>query len=74
MNFREHYRSLSTEGRKLLADRLDSTTGYLAGIAWGNKKAGAVMCNNIERETNGVVTREELRPDIFKKETPTEAA
>ena len=73
MLFVDYFKALNKEERKGLAKKAKTTVGYLKQIAWG-KPAGAVMCNTIERETNGVVTREELRPDIFKKETPTEAA
>ena len=67
MFFRKYYRSLKQKERQSLADSLDTTTGYLGGIAWGHKKPGALMCNKIEQATGGEVTRESLRPDIFSK-------
>ena len=67
MTFREYYRALNPEERQSLADSLDTTAGYLGGIAWGEKKPGALMCNKLEQATDGKVTRESLRPDIFSK-------
>jgi DNA-binding transcriptional regulator YdaS (Cro superfamily) len=58
---------------------LSASTGYSAEtlymIATGNKKAGALMAGVIENATDGDVTRNELRPDIFgEAPAKTEAA
>lgn len=43
--------------------RTGTTRGYLRQIAYSNKIASPEVASAIERETDGVVTRQELRPD-----------
>lgn len=42
--------------------RTGTTRGYLKQIAYGNKQASAEIAAAVERETNGMSTRKELRP------------
>lgn len=71
--FKNYFNTLTPDQRKDLANKVDTTVGYLKQIAWAKKKPGAVMCNKLEQATDGKVTRESLRPDIFSK-ADTEAA
>jgi DNA-binding transcriptional regulator YdaS (Cro superfamily) len=43
--------------------RTRTTRGYLKQIAYGHKTASVEMAPAIERETRGLVTRKQLRPD-----------
>jgi DNA-binding transcriptional regulator YdaS (Cro superfamily) len=48
-----------------LAERLGSSKAYISQLAHGHRKASHQMARKIEVETNGQVTRADLRPDIF---------
>ncbi|MBN8887555.1 MAG: helix-turn-helix domain-containing protein [Rudaea sp.] len=56
-----------SEQRNQLADAVGTSAQYLwqLSIAWRGKRASKVMAQAIERETNGAVTRSDLRPDIW---------
>lgn len=53
--------------RAKLAAATGKNAGYLWQVAagWRGKKASPLLAVAIERATDGVVTRQELRPDIF---------
>lgn len=57
-----------TNARRLLAEEVGTSTGYLWQMAtgWRGKRASRIMAIAIERATNGAVTRQELRPDIWE--------
>lgn len=59
-----------TNARRLLAEEVGSSPGYLWQIAtaWRGKRASRIMAIAIERATDGAVTRQELRPDIWGPE------
>lgn len=46
--------------------RTGTTRGYLKQIAYGNKQASAMVAANLERETQGLITRQLLRPDDWQ--------
>lgn len=46
--------------------RTGTTRGYLRQIAYGNKQASAVVAANLERETQGLISRRALRPDDWQ--------
>ena len=54
-----------------LARRIGCAKGTLYMIATGHKRAGPKMARAIEQATEGAVTRQDLRPDIFG-DLPTE--
>lgn len=47
-----------------LAVRCDTTAGQLKQIAYGNRRASVVLAVSLERETQGSVTCDQLRPDV----------
>ncbi|WP_123397458.1 transcriptional regulator [Pseudomonas protegens] len=47
-----------------LAARCDTTAGQLKQIAYGHRRASGGLAVSLERETQGQVTCELLRPDI----------
>jgi DNA-binding transcriptional regulator YdaS (Cro superfamily) len=64
MTLKDFLKTLKTiEERSAFADRCETTYGMLRNVAYG-KRAGESLCINIERETNGKVTCEDLRPDV----------
>ena len=54
-----------TERRKSLATNLNGNPDYLWQIATGRRKASHALAKQIELKTNGAITRQMLRPDIF---------
>ncbi len=66
MDFKTYWQAIPIDQRKAFAARVESTEGYLEHIATGYRKASAArLVPAIVRETKGMVTREDLRPDVF---------
>ncbi|WP_049713596.1 transcriptional regulator [Leptospirillum sp. Group II 'CF-1'] len=59
------------EARKL-AVKLGTSYAYLSQIAYGHRRAGAVFAVRLEQATNGILRREDLRPDLFERESRQE--
>lgn len=64
MNLRDYIDSLPRGGQKALADRLDFPQSYLSQVVSGHRKVSCEVACRIERETGGLVTAPEIRPDI----------
>jgi DNA-binding transcriptional regulator YdaS (Cro superfamily) len=60
-----YWKSLSRSAKVALANSLDTSPEYLRHVFLYDKQAGPVMVRGIERETGGVITAAELRPDLF---------
>ncbi|WP_430434276.1 transcriptional regulator [Methyloversatilis sp.] len=52
------------ESAASLAAKLDVTPGFISQIVTGRRPVPAERCSDIERATTGMVTCEELRPDL----------
>lgn len=61
----DYWDSLSPTQRADLAQRVGSSAEYLRLIFKGHKKAGFLLARRLEEETNSVITKTELRPDIY---------
>ncbi len=59
---------LSRRSRRELADALGVTPPLISQWLSGHRRISPETALRIERATNGAVTREELRPDIFLRE------
>jgi DNA-binding transcriptional regulator YdaS (Cro superfamily) len=55
---------MSLRQRDRFAERCGTTGGHLRNVSYGYKQAAESLAINIERESNGAVTVEELRPDV----------
>ncbi|POA50754.1 MULTISPECIES: transcriptional regulator [Pseudomonas] len=64
MSLHTYMKSLDKLQVEDLACRCKTTMGQLKQIAYGNRRASGGLAVNLERETKGAVTCEELRPDI----------
>ena len=67
MNLKKFISSLSKDELADFAKRCDTSVAYLKKVAGGFGSAnapGESLAINIERESNGIVTVEELRPDV----------
>lgn len=63
MNFREFWLGMPKADRAAFAPRVDSTLGHLNNVAYGFRPAAPDLCVRVERESEGAVTRRDLRPD-----------
>ena len=63
-NLRALLNSLSTQDKKCFAERCGTSIGYLRKALSVKQNFGESLCINIERESSGAVTCEELRPDV----------
>jgi DNA-binding transcriptional regulator YdaS (Cro superfamily) len=51
-----------------LASRVGVSQGFISQLARGARPIPPALCRRIEEATGGVVTRQELRPDVFGSE------
>lgn len=64
MSLLNYMKALDRASLEGLAGRCQTTVGQLKQVAYGNRRANAGLAICIDRETEGTVTCEELRPDI----------
>ena len=64
---KEYWDSLSKEQQSDLAGCVGSTTGYLRLVFNGYKKAGFSLAKKLEETTAGIISKSDLRPDIYPK-------
>ena len=65
MEFNRYYTSLNKQQKLDLANALNSSVMYLCHIANGRRKAGIKIVTGILKATDGIVTPEAMRPDIY---------
>lgn len=67
----DQYFADEPRGAKLeMAEFLGISATWLSLLIAGKRKASAQLCLKIEQATQGLVTRIELRPDIFGEVKP----
>ena len=64
MELKKYLDKLSREDKSSFAEKCGTSLAFLRNVAYGYKRAGESLCINIERESGGAVTCEELRPDV----------
>jgi DNA-binding transcriptional regulator YdaS (Cro superfamily) len=64
MSLKTYLKSLTPAEREAFAKACDTSLGQLNQVAWGYRRAGESLAINIERESGGKVTCEQLRPDV----------
>lgn len=64
MSLHSYIKTLYKQAFDRFAASCKTTVGQLRQVAYGNRRASAKLAINIERETSGAVTCEELRGDI----------
>ena len=64
MDLKKYLNSLSTKGKEEFSARCGTSLAFVRNVAYGQRRAGESLCINIERESSGSVTCEELRPDV----------
>ena len=68
MKLNEYLRSIPMSSRKRFAAKAKTTVGYLYQVAGGHRVVGAKLALSIEQASDGKVTRQELRPDIYSSD------
>jgi len=68
MDMRSYLLGVSPEKREEVAKEADTSVAYLFQLAGGHRKASPDLARSIQSATNGAVTKEELRPDIWGEE------
>lgn len=63
MSFRNFYLAMTVEQRSDFAQRCGTSAGQLRNVAYG-RQCGEALAINIERESNGSVVCEDMRPDV----------
>lgn len=71
MNLKQHITNITSDGKNpealtAFAEVVNSTPAYIKKVAYGfnDAKPGESLCIRIERATGGLVTCEEMRPDV----------
>jgi len=65
MTLAEYFKTDVRGAKAEMAEYLKISPTWMALIIAGRRKASPVLSLAIEKATNGLVTRQELRPDIF---------
>ncbi|MDR0250550.1 MAG: helix-turn-helix domain-containing protein [Burkholderiales bacterium] len=61
---RTYLNSLSTQEQECYALRCGTTVGYLRRMVSARQRLGPDLCIRLDRESNGAVRCEDLRPDV----------
>jgi len=64
MDFRLYWATLRGEARHDFAKRCETTVNHLNNVAYSGRRVGEGFAIRLERETDGAVTCEEMRPDV----------
>jgi DNA-binding transcriptional regulator YdaS (Cro superfamily) len=67
MELSDYLRSLKDQQRQALAIAAGTKVGYLYQLAGGHRRPSNDLALRIEEASGGVVTREELLPEFFKR-------
>lgn len=70
MNLKEYILTSDRGTAAILAEKLKISPSYLSQLASGNASISTERAVEIERHTNGSVTREEMFPDSFLAKWP----
>jgi DNA-binding transcriptional regulator YdaS (Cro superfamily) len=65
MTLTEYFSTEPRGAKSEMAEYLRITPTWLSLIMKGRRKASAILCARIEKATGGLVTRAELRPDLY---------
>jgi hypothetical protein len=65
MTLTEYFSTEPRGAKSEMAEYLRITPTWLSLIMKGERKASAELCVRIENATQGLVTRRELRPDLY---------
>lgn len=66
MNLKQYYDSLNKEGKQEFANRLNTSVAYLSQLANGHRNAGTPILLRIDKASEGNVSPQELRADLYE--------
>lgn len=66
MTLAEYFKTDVRGAKSEMAEYLKITPTWMALLIAGKRQASPVLALAIEKATGGLVTRQELRPDIFR--------
>lgn len=69
MDAKNFLRSTDKDERERVARRANTTVAYLFQIAGKFSRPSADMCVRLEAASDGRMTREDLRPDLFVRQS-----
>ena len=64
MELKTFIKSMPVADRDGFSERCGTTYAHIRNIAYGFRVAGESLCINLERESQGAVRCEDLRPDV----------
>lgn len=67
MNLKQYFKDEPYGAKKEMAEYLGITQTWLGLLINGTRKPSWVLAKKIEKATQGFVSAEELRPDVFGK-------
>ncbi len=65
MNIKTYLQELSPDEKIKFADKAGTSTAYLSQLVSGHRKAGLKAIAGIERASDGKITANDLRADIY---------
>lgn len=66
MELKDYLRNLNSDERQSYAERSGTTVGYLYLLAGKHRHPKPKLARSLHRESEGMVTLHELRPDIYE--------
>lgn len=68
MNLKTYIETYGTGKAKTVAKAAGTNYAYLSQVAYGHRKASAMLAQRISKLTDNEVKLHEIRPDIYPKE------
>lgn len=65
MTLSEYFKDEPRGAKAEMAEYLNISPTWLSLLMKGERRASAALCAKIERATQGMVKRKDLRPDLF---------
>jgi DNA-binding transcriptional regulator YdaS (Cro superfamily) len=65
MNLKDYFKEEPKGAINEMAEHLNVTPTWLSLLIHGHRKCGLVLAVKIEKATQGLVLRTDLRPDLF---------
>ena len=70
MDLKTYLSAITPDEREAFAVRCETSRGHLQNVAYGSRTCAPELCLALERESQGAVKRQDLRPDDFWKIWP----
>jgi DNA-binding transcriptional regulator YdaS (Cro superfamily) len=74
MDLKTYFFALPPDEREPFAIRSGTSKGHMQNVAYGYAKPSTALCVAVEKESGGIVTRAEMRPEDYWLHWPDLAA